>query len=284
MVAPQKSEPSPKTAQFAVSVRGYNQRQVDEKLAELTKELKETARRRDEAAVSTGELTKALSYAQKELAETKAALARMSSSPSGAGAMAERVRLMMQLAEEEIADLKAAAQADATSTRDQADKYAHETRRTADKLAKDAEEERKRLRAEAKGEIEKLTAAAGAKRVELAAAAERARQEADTKAEAEAKAKRDEADRAASTELARKKQQHEQEVAAKHQQTEAALADALKKQNEATKTRTQALDLRTKVAERLAATDIAVQEAIRLLAPTEDVPANGAKPTPAPKA
>ena len=286
MVAPQKSEPPTKTAQFAVGVRGYNQRQVDEKLAALTKEIAQTARSRDEAVASTGELTKALSYAQKELAETKAALARMSSSPSGAGAMAERVRMMMQLAEEEIADLKAAAEADAASTREQADNYAHETRRTADKLAKDAEEERKRLLAEAKNEIEKLSAAAGAKRVELAAAAERARKEADAKAEAEAKAKRDEADRVASEELARKKQQHEQEVAAKHQQTEAALADALQKQNEATKTRTLALDLRTKVAERLAATDVAVQEAIRLLAPSEDVPANGAspKPAPAPKA
>lgn len=286
MVAPQKSEPPTKTAQFAVGVRGYNQRQVDEKMAALAKEIAQTARSRDDAVASTGELTKALSYAQKELAETKAALARMSSSPSGAGAMAERVRLMMQLAEEEIADLKAAAEADAASTRDQADKYAHETRRTADKLAKDAEEERKRLRTEAKDEIEKLNAAAGAKRVEMAAAAERARKEADAKAEAEAKAKRDEADRVASTELARKKQQHEQEVAAKTQQTQAALADALQKQNEATKTRTMALDLRTKVAERLAATDVAVQEAIRLLTPSEDVPANGAapKPTPAPKA
>ncbi len=284
MVAPQKSEhPTGKTAQFAVGVRGYNQRQVDEKIAALTQEISQTARSRDDAVASTGELTKALSYAQKELAETKAALARMSSSPSGAGAMAERVRMMMQLAEEEIADLKAAAQADATSTREQADRYAHETRRTADKLGKDAEEERKRLLAEAKGEIEKLNAAAGAKRVEQAAAAERARKEADAKAEAEAKARRDEADRIASAELAKKQAQHEQEVSAKQKRTEAALADALQKQNEATKVRTLALDLRTKVAERLSATDVAVQEAIRLLAPSEDVPANGSKPTPAPK-
>src|SRR6184192_3974112 len=187
MVAPEKPKPQTphKTAQFAVGVRGYNQRQVDERIAELTKELKETAHNRDDAVATSADLTKALAYAQKELADTKAALARMSSSPSGAGAMAERVRMMMQLAEEEIADLRSAAEADAASTREQADKYAHETRRTADKLAKDAEEERARLLSEAKGEIEKLNAAAGAKRVELAAAAERARQEADTKAEAE---------------------------------------------------------------------------------------------------
>src|SRR2546430_17102330 len=100
MVAPEKPQPAPKTAQFAVGVRGYNQRQVDERLAELTKEFRETARSRDEAVATSSDLSKALAYAQKELAETKAALARMSSSPSGPGAMAERVRRMLPVPEE----------------------------------------------------------------------------------------------------------------------------------------------------------------------------------------
>lgn len=281
MVAPEKPQPTTKTVQFAVGVRGYNQRQVDERLAELTKELREAARSRDEAVATSADLSKALSYAQKELAETKAALARMSSSPSGAGAMAERVRMMMQLAEEEIADLRSAAEADAASTREEADKYAHETRRTADKLAKEAEEERARLLAEAKDEIEKLNAAAGAKRVELAAAAERARKEADEKAEAEAAAKRAEADRVASEELARRKQAFEEEFSRKKQETDAALADAKQRQAEADHNRTLALDLKSKVAERLAATDAAVKEAIKLLAsPADEAPV----PSPAPKA
>ena len=285
MVAPEKPQPAPKTAQFAVGVRGYNQRQVDERLAALNKELRETSRNRDDAVATSSDLTKALSYAQKELAETKAALARMSSSPSGAGAMAERVRMMMQLAEEEIADLRSAAEADAASTREQADKYAHETRRTADKLAKDAEEERARLLSEAKSEIEKLNVAAGAKRVELAAAAERARKESDTKAEAEAAAARAEADRVASAELARRKKDFEEEFARKKNETEAALASAKAQQATADQNRKLALDLRTKVAERIAATDVAVQEAMRLLAPVEEAPSNGdRKPTPVPAA
>jgi colicin import membrane protein len=284
MVAPEKSQSTSKT--FAVGVRGYNQRQVDERIAELTKEFREAVRSRDESAATSSDLSKALAYAQKELAETKAALARMSASPSGAGAMAERVRMMMQLAEEEIADLRAAAEADAASTREGADKYAHETRRTADKLAKDAEDERKQLMAEAKGEIEKLNAAAGAKRVELAAAADRSRKEADAKAEAAAAAKRDEADRVATEELARKKQGFEQEVARKKQETESALAEAQRKQSEADKNRKLALDLRSKVAERIAATDVAVQEAMRLLAPVEEPAASNGdrKPAPAPAA
>src|SRR4051812_33970865 len=287
MVAPEKPHSAPKTAQFAVGVRGYNQRQVDERLAELTKEFRETSRSRDEAVATSSDLSKALAYAQKELAETKAALARMSSSPSGAGAMAERVRMMMQLAEEEIADLRSAAEADAASTREQADKYAHETRRTADKLAKDAEEERARLRSEAKGEIEKLNAAAGAKRVELAAAAERARKEADAKAEAAAAEARAEADRKAAEELAARKKAFDEENARKKQETEAALASAKAQQATADQNRKLALDLRSKVAERIAATDVAVQEAMRLLAPVEEAPAAGngdRKPTPAPAA
>ncbi|MEV6831501.1 hypothetical protein [Amycolatopsis sp. NPDC051102] len=295
MVAPEKPPSAPKTAQFAVGVRGYNQRQVDERLAELNKDLRETSRSRDEAVATSSDLTKALAYAQKELAETKAALARMSSSPSGAGAMAERVRMMMQLAEEEIADLKSAAEADAASTREQADKYAHETRRTADKLAKDAEEDRARLLSEAKSEIEKLNAAAGAKRVEQAAAAERARKEADAKAEAAAAALREEADRKAAEELARRKKEFETEFARKKEETEAALASARAQQAEADKARKLAFDLRAKVAERIAATDEAVKEAMKLLAPVEESPspsqekaagpANGdRKPAPAPKA
>jgi chromosome segregation ATPase len=261
MVAPEKPKPPsvPKSVQFAVGVRGYNQRQVDERIAELTKELKETAHNRDEAVATSADLTKALSYAQKELADTKAALARVSSSPSGAGAMAERVRMMMQLAEEEIADLRAAAEADAAATREEADKYSQETRRTSDRLAREAEDERKRLMAQAQEEIKKQDEAAAAKRDELDAVALRARQEADEKAAAEAKAKREEADRIAAEEITLKKQE-----------TDAALADAKQKQAEADKNRTLALDLRKKVAERLAATDAAVQEAIRLLAPTED--------------
>ncbi|MEU8631687.1 hypothetical protein AB0C38_05925 [Amycolatopsis sp. NPDC048633] len=287
MVAPEKSQSTSKT--FAVGVRGYNQRQVDERLAALTKEVREAARSRDESAATASDLSKALAYAQKELAETKAALARMSASPSGAGAMAERVRMMMQLAEEEIADLRSAAEADAASTRDQADKYAHETRRTADKLAKDAEEERARLKSEAKGEIEKLNAAAGAKRVELAAAAERSRKEADGKAEAAAAEARAAADRKAAEELAARKKAFDEENSRKKQETEAALTSARTQQATADQNRKLALDLRSKVAERIAATDVAVQEAMRLLAPVEETAAPAAgngdrKPAPAPAA
>jgi colicin import membrane protein len=295
MVAPEKpvpSAPSAKSSQFAVSVRGYNQRQVDERLAELAGELKQTARNRDEAVATSGELSKALGYAQKELTETKAALVRMSSSPSGAGAMAERVRMMMQLAEEEIADLKAAAEADAASARAEADKYAHETQRATEKAAKDAQAEREKLLADAKAEIERLDAEAAQKRKELDMESVRTRAAADKKAEEASAARRAEAERASAEKIAeadrvsaekraeaerisaekiaKAEKSSAEEIAAKQEQVSEALADAKNQQTEAQQTRKLSLELRAKVAERLSATDVAVQEAIRLLAPNPE--------------
>ncbi|MEU3625262.1 hypothetical protein BS329_04205 [Amycolatopsis coloradensis] len=303
MVAPEKTAPqapSAKSPQFAGAVRGYDKRQVDERLAELSTELKQTSRNRDEAVATAGELTKALGHAQKELDETKAALVRMSASPSGAGAMAERVRMMMQLAEEEIADLKAAAEADAKSTRAEADRYAHETQRASDKAAKDAQAEREKLAADAKAEIERLNSEAAQKRKELDMESVRTRAAADKKAEeasaarrAEAKkasadkiaeadrisaAKRSEAERLSAEKIAKSEKSSAEDIAAKQEQAAEALTDAKTQQAEAQQARKLALELRSKVAERLSATDVAVQEAIKLLAPAPETPAVAAAP------
>lgn len=306
MVAPEKTAPqapSAKSSQFAGAVRGYDKRQVDERLAELAAEIKQASRSRDEAVATAGELTKALGHAQKELDETKAALVRMSSSPSGAGAMAERVRMMMQLAEEEIADLKAAAEADAKSTRAEADKYAHETQRAIDKAAKDAQAEREKLLADAKAEIDRLNSEAAQKRKELDMESVRARAAADKKAEeasaarradaekasadkiAEADrvsaAKRAEAERISTEKIAKAEKSSAEDIAAKQEQVAEALADAKTQQAEAQQARKLALELRSKVADRLSATDVAVQEAIRLLAPAPDA-TEASKPAPKP--
>lgn len=295
MVAPEKTAPqapSAKSPQFAGSVRGYDKRQVDERLAELSTELKQLSRNRDEAVVTAAELTKALGHAQKELDETKAALVRMSASPSGAGAMAERVRMMMQLAEEEIADLKAAAVADAKSTRAEADKYAHETQRASDKAAKDAQAEREKLLADAKAEIERLNSEAAQKRKELDLESVRTRAAADKKAEeasaarrAEAEKasadkiaeadrvsaeKRAEAERISAEKIAKAEKSSAEDIAAKQEQVAEALTDAKTQQADAQQARKLSLELRSKVAERLSATDVAVQEAIRLLSPAPE--------------
>ncbi|SDX10447.1 hypothetical protein SAMN05421504_102321 [Amycolatopsis xylanica] len=278
MVAADTSEKSAEPAHFAVAVRGYNQKQVDERLASLSAELKTTSRNRDEAVATSGELSKALSYAQKELADAKAALVRMTESPSGAGAMAERVRMMMQLAEEEIAELKASADADAASTREEADKYSHESRRAIDKLTRERAAEHEQLMADARAENQRLADEAKAYREKLDDEALERRHAADKKATDELAARIAETERAATERI----KALESEAAAK-------LADANRQLAEAEERQRVTLALKANVADRLAATDLAVQEAIRALAPGEDIPPKPApktpaKPAPAPEA
>lgn len=177
---------------FGTAFRGYDQTQVDEHVAKLNDELARAARHRDEATESVSELTKALGYAQKELAETKNALARMVEDPAGPAAMTERVKTMMQLAEEEIAELRAKAERDAADVRQAADAYSEKARAKAqtdaETLAKEAAAERSRLDEEAQRRrdeqqkaADEALAAREAKAEQAAAELERA-----TKAKADA--------------------------------------------------------------------------------------------------
>lgn len=266
MVAPDKVDPAtPTDSHFAVAVRGYNQRQVDERLTRLSDDLKAAARSRDDAVATSAELTKALSYAQKELADAKAGLVRMTSSPSGAGAMAERVRMMMQLAEEEIAELKSKAGEDAESTRGDADNYAHSTRRAAEKEAKDRQAEHEAQIAAARADSERLDKEAAAARAKLDAEAKERREEADRKAEGVIKDKKAKAEQAAAAAEAEAKERLGKIV-----------TDAEKRRSDAEAQAKQALDFRRKVTERMTATNVALQEALKHLTP--DAPAEGTTP------
>src|SRR5690606_37793303 len=194
-------EPSPNPAKkpvFGTAYRGYNKAEVDQQIERLTTEMATIARQRDEAVESVAELTKSLAYTQKELTEAKAALARLAEDPSGPAAMSERVKAMMQLAEEEIAEHKAKAEEDANATRAPAEAYADKTR-------KKAEETAAQLAEEAKAERERLDAEAADRRAE----AERKSAEAIAKAEKESADKIAEAERKSAEEIAAKKAQAE---------------------------------------------------------------------------
>ncbi|MCU1683871.1 MAG: hypothetical protein JWQ81_4610 [Amycolatopsis sp.] len=257
MVAPDKVDSvAPTDSHFAIAVRGYNQRQVDERLTRLADDLKAAARGRDEAVATSAELTKALSYAQQELSDAKAGLVRMTASPSGAGAMAERVRMMMQLAEEEIAELKTKAGEDAQATRDDADKFAHSTRRAAEKEAKDRQAEHEAEIAAARAESGRLDADAAAARAKLDAEAKERREAADKKAEDTIAAKKAEAEKAASG----------AEFEAKDRLGKI-VSDAEKRRSDAEAQAKQALEFRRKVTERMTATNVALQEALKHLTP-----------------
>ncbi|PRX50489.1 DivIVA domain-containing protein [Prauserella shujinwangii] len=244
-MAEAEESPNPtRNTQFATAFRGYDQIQVDEHVKKLADDLAKAARHRDEATASVAELTKALSYAQKELADAKAALTRMVEDPAGPAAMTERVKTMMQLAEEEIAELREKAEQDADSTRQAADSYADKTRKKAEaeaeRLAKEAEDRRDQLDREAD---ERRTAA-------------------EKKTEEEIAAKRAEAERKVA----------ELESSAK-ERTDAMIADAEARLAEAKAARTEALELRKTVAERLAASHTALQQAIEQLGSAPDAEA-----------
>jgi colicin import membrane protein len=258
MVAIDKTDPAPKTSPFTIAVRGYNQRQVDERLTKLSADLKTASQKRDEAMATATELSKSLSYAQRELADAKAGLVRMTSSPSGATAMAERVRMMMQLAEEEIAELKAKAEEDAAATRAEADKEAHATRRAAEKAAKDLQAEHEAQIEAAKAENDRLTREAAELRVTLDAEATQRREAAEKEALDALATKKAEAERVAA----------EEEAAAKERLGKI-VTDAENQRAEAQAQAKQALEFRRKVTEQLTLTNTALQEALTHLVPGE---------------
>jgi colicin import membrane protein len=268
MVAVDKTDPAPKTSQFAVAMRGYNQHQVDERVTKLAADLKNASHKRDEAMATVTELSKALSYAQRELADAKAGLVRMTSSPSGASAMAERVRMMMQLAEEEIAELKAKAEEDAAATRAEADKEAHATRRAAEKAAKDAQAEHEAELEAARAENERQNREAAELRDKLDTEARQRREGIEKKALDELEAKKAEILRSAAAEEAEAKDRLGKLV-----------SDAENRRAVAEEQANQALEFRRKVTERLTATNTAMQEALKYLVPA-DANGNGAKPSP----
>lgn len=238
-MAEAEAPPNPnRNSPFATAFRGYDQAQVDEYVKKLSDELAAAAKHRDEASASVTELTKALSYAQTELADAKAALTRMVEDPAGPAAMTERVKTMMQLAEDEISELRTKAEQEAAATREAADSYADKTRQK-------AQEEAERLGEEAKQRRDALDKDAEERRTTL-----------QRETEEELAAKRAEAEQAAE-ELRRDAEQRADTMIA---EAERKLADAEHK-------RTEALQLREKVAERLAASHLALREAIDRLGP-----------------
>src|SRR3954454_4252406 len=129
------SDATPRLPHFDTVIRGYNQRQVNERVTRLTYDLRHATKSRDEAVSKVAELTKALGSVQQQLLESRTRLARISASPSSTEGMTERVRLMMQVAEEEVDEFKGKADEYGRTPRSEADQYSHSTRAKADSHA-----------------------------------------------------------------------------------------------------------------------------------------------------
>ena len=132
------TESADKVPHFDTVLRGYNPRQVNERVTRLTYDLRHASKGRDEAVSKVGELTKSLGSLQQQLLETTTRLNRISANPNSTEGMTERVRLMMELANEEIADFKRQADDYAQGVRAEADTHAAGVRTAADDYANHA--------------------------------------------------------------------------------------------------------------------------------------------------
>ncbi|WP_205660401.1 cell division protein DivIVA [Amycolatopsis antarctica] len=246
---------------FGITFRGYDQSQVDAQHRRLTAEIAALTRNRDESASSVAELSKALGYTQRELSDAKAALTRMAAGPASSAGMTERVRTMMQLAEEEIAELREKTVADAEATRAAAEQYAVDVRADADEHAAERAAEHERLGAELRAEYDELRATLSGEHAELMATA---------RAEIE-RLDREASERRAALDADAERVITEREAAA--QELAAGLvADARRGLADAEQARTLAARHRGIVAEQLEAAGAAVQEAVaRLGASADDV-------------
>src|SRR5699024_1987450 len=87
-------QPTARTPHFDVVLRGYNQRQVNERVTRLEFDLKNSNRSRDAAAAQVAELSKLLNSMRADLDKTKAQLHNLANSPVSASNVTERVRVM----------------------------------------------------------------------------------------------------------------------------------------------------------------------------------------------
>jgi DNA repair exonuclease SbcCD ATPase subunit len=137
-----------RTPHFDVVLRGYNQRQVNERVTRLEFDLKNSNRRRDAATAQVNELTKLLNNTRAELDKVKSQLANIANSPVNASNVTERVRVMMSLAEEEIAEIRKTAMDQANATMAEAERHVAEQKATQQRLLGETEERRKQLEAQ----------------------------------------------------------------------------------------------------------------------------------------
>src|SRR3954451_4981471 len=119
------SEANSRVPRFDTVLRGYNQRQVNERVTRLTFDLGHVQKSRDEAVAKVAELTKALGRAQQQLIDAKAQLNRITSNPTSNEAVFGRHGLMGEFAQEEIAEFKRRRENYDRTTRADAYEYSH---------------------------------------------------------------------------------------------------------------------------------------------------------------
>ncbi len=95
---------------FDVVIRGYNTRQVNERVTRLEYDLRTAGRERDLAQAGNAELAKRLGAAEEELTALRERVRKLADEPLSGENVNERVRIIMDLAAEEIREQRGAAE------------------------------------------------------------------------------------------------------------------------------------------------------------------------------
>src|SRR5262245_11952050 len=104
--------PPPGSA-FALTRRGYDPVQVDDYLRDLDARLRMLAADRDAAVEQNGQLTRQVNVAWAETDRLKGQLRRLSAPPESVEGMSERLQTMLRLAQDEVAERRNRAEAEA---------------------------------------------------------------------------------------------------------------------------------------------------------------------------
>jgi hypothetical protein len=163
----------PSDAGFEVVRRGYDQGQVDAHLRRLDAEISILVTDRDAALAQAVQLARELDEARVRAEKLRAQVRTLASTKQGSQATTERIRSMLRLAEDEVADMLGRAEAEANRRTQEADAQAAQTiaaaradadairdegRTDAEKMRQEIEQERAAFALELKETRERLIA------------------------------------------------------------------------------------------------------------------------------
>jgi cell division septum initiation protein DivIVA len=196
--------PPPSDAGFEVVRRGYDQGQVDAHLRRLDAEVSILVTDRDAALAQAVQLARELDEARVRAEKLRAQVRTLASPKQGPQATTERIRSMLRLAEDEVAEMLADAESKANrrtqeaealaaqtiaDARADADSIREEGRTEAEKMRQELEEERAAFALELEAARERLAAERISAEADLAARTE-ASEEQRARAWAESEARR----------------------------------------------------------------------------------------------
>lgn len=160
---------APPTDGFALGRRGYDPQQVDAHLRRLDAEVRILVADRDAAVDQAAQLGRELDEARLRAERLRTQVRTMAGRPSDVQGMSERMRTMLRLAEDEVADMLRRADGEVARRLSEADANAEQVRGA-------AQREAAQLLDSARSEVENTTGAAARRRAETDAACAAERQ------------------------------------------------------------------------------------------------------------